>query len=77
MAVIKLLKQKGILATIVGIITTVPVNAYYALVVFDGGALSSPQERTVLIINIIGWIWVILPSKVSIKSKLGEIVIED
>jgi hypothetical protein len=67
--IIKLLEKKGIIASIVGFLLALPVNGYTVYLFFKGTGLTEGQQDSFLWINIVAWIWVILPSSIKLVSK--------
>lgn len=73
-----LLAEKGKIATIIGVVLSMPVNSYALYSLFTNSNLSESQLWQIVIINSIGMIWFILPSEITIKSGKGlEIIIKD
>ncbi len=74
----KLLAEKGKIATVIGLLLSLPANGLALWSLFFDKNLSHDQLWQIVIINAIGMVWFILPSKISIKSGKGlEIIIED
>ena len=66
---IKLLEKKGIIASFVGFLLAMPVNGYTVYLFFKGTGLTEGQQGSFIWINIVAWIWVILPSSIKLISK--------
>lgn len=74
----KLLKEKGKIATLIGMFLSFPVNVYALYSLFTNTNLTESQLWQIVIINAIGMVWFILPSEITIKSGKGlEIIIKD
>lgn len=74
----KLLAEKGKIATIIGFCLSAPANGLALWSLFRNVNLSEDQLWQIIILNVIGITWFILPSKISIKSGKGlEIIVED
>jgi hypothetical protein len=73
----KLLSEKGKFASIIGLITALPANAYTIVMFFQSKALTEPQLITIVVLNIIGWGWFILPSAIKIKGSKFELEVID
>lgn len=73
-----LLKEKGKIATIIGMLLSFPVNVYALYSLFTNTNLTESQLWQIVIINAVGMVWFILPSEITIKSGKGlEITIKD
>ena len=79
-------KSKGIMATLIGLAIAIPVNVIAIRIfasgngkdVAEAGAfLSEGQLIALVIFNVLAMAWVILPSRIVIKSKIFEFIIED
>jgi len=70
--------EKGKIASIIGFLLSFPANGYALYSLFTNTSLSEAQLWQIVIVNAVGMVWFILPSRVSIKSGKGlEIIIED
>ena len=78
----KLFENKGKLATIIGLLVSLPFTLYYEVQVMIGGL---PDDITklqylmgsILTINLIGIVWFMLPSKIKIDGKWIKVELED
>ena len=70
-------KNKGILATLIGLAFAVPVNIRIMYLFYNNVDISKNQLWTACILNAIAMVWFILPSKFEIISKLFTVKIED
>ena len=75
--IFKYLEKKGILATIMGLMFSFPINLRVAYCFFMEETMSDEQLMAACILNLIGMFWFMLPSVIVIKSKLFELRIED
>ena len=71
------LGEKGKVATIIGLFFAVPANGKFLYSVFKGIELSNQLLINIALMNCIAMVWFILPSKISIKGKPFEIIVED
>ena len=74
---ISFFKNKGILATMIGLVFAAPINIYVIISFYKNIELSKGQLWTAIILNGISIVWFILPSKIEIKSKILNLIIED
>jgi hypothetical protein len=72
-----ILEKKGIISTVLGILFSAPINAWIVYKFFDKSNFSNQELITACICNFIGMVWFMLPSVITIKSKLFEITIKD
>lgn len=73
-----LIKEKGKIATIVGFLFTLPYNGKFMYDFFTGGTDYSNDQLTFLVIvNVIGIAWFILPSKITMKGGKFKFIVED
>lgn len=79
----KALGEKGKLATIIGTLHIVPAQIYFVYMLVTKGFVGMEYEalQNIMsiygVINLIGILWYILPSKISIKGSKFEVIIED
>ena len=71
------LDKKGRIATIIGLLFALPYNARFMWDFFHGVEYSRGQLEMVVIVNAIGWIWFILPSKITISGPKFNLTVED
>lgn len=71
------LGEKGKLATLIGWFLVLPINFNFMIDFFKGVMWENPALTSLAVINGIGMIWFILPSKISIKGPKIEIIVED
>jgi len=74
---IKLLEKKGIIASLVGFLLVAPINGFTIYRFFKDLGLTDGQKDVFIWVNIVAWIWVILPSRISLKSDKFTLEIED
>lgn len=72
-----MLEAKGKFATAMGVLLAIPVNARAVWEYFTNVEMTEAKLYALVIVNMIGWVWVILPSKISVKGKAFEFTIED
>lgn len=77
MRIIEILEKKGIIASVMGFILALPVNGYTVYRFFMDKGLSENQINIFMWVNIIAWVWVILPSSISIVSGKFTLEIKD
>lgn len=77
MKFIEFFKNKGVLATIIGLIFAAPINVIIFLRFMKSIELSNEQLITAWALNLIGIVWFMLPSKIEIVSKLLTFKLED
>ncbi len=73
----RLLKEKGKIATIIGFLLSFPVNFWALICLFSGSIVTENQLWQIVIINAVGMVWFILPSKIIIEGKGIKIQVED
>ncbi len=73
----KILKEKGKLATLIGLFLSAPVNIWALIRLFNDLFVSESQLWQIVIINTVGMVWFILPSKISIEGKGLKIEVVD
>lgn len=73
----KALAEKGKFASMLGFFFAAPANGWALYNVYNGLIVTLNQMYVVTLINAISIVWFILPSKISIKWKSGEIIVED
>lgn len=71
------LDKKGRVATIIGLCFAMPVNAKFLYLFFTGGELTNASLTAMMVYNVIGMVWFILPSKILVKSDKLTIEVED
>jgi len=79
---IKILERKGILATFSGLLISVPIILYFEMkIIMDSLDITLEQAKMIILfISVfagIGIVFIMLPSKLKIKSKIIEIELED
>lgn len=72
-----MLDKKGRVATIIGFMFAIPVNAKFLYLFFKGVELTNGMLTSMMVYNAIGMVWFILPSKILVKSDKLTIEIED
>jgi len=72
-----LLGEKGKFATIIGFCYAAPYNAVFMFNFFKGVSYDYDQLMSIVIVNIIGMMWFILPSKFTIESPKFKFIVED
>ncbi len=72
-----MLEKKGKIATIIGFVLSLPVNAKFIYLFFKGSVFEDNNLKAIIVINVVAMIWFILPSKIIIKSEKLTIEIED
>lgn len=77
MNLIEIVEKKGIIASIIGFILALPVNAYTIYLFFADKGLSENQIDIFIWVNIVAWIWVILPSSITITGPKFTLEIKD
>ena len=77
MKFIELLEKKGIIASIVGFILALPVNIFTVYRFFADKGLSENQINIFMWVNIVAWVWVILPSSITLTSSKFTLEIKD
>lgn len=77
MKLINLLEKKGIIASIIGFLLALPVNGYTVYLFFNGIGLTEGQKDSFIWVNIIAWVWVILPSAIKLSSSKFTLEITD
>jgi hypothetical protein len=75
--VLDFFNRKGIIATWVGMIVSIPVNVRSVYQYFKNIEFTEQALIALVVFNVIGVIWFILPSKISIKAGKVEIIIDD
>jgi len=76
--IIKLLEKKGVLATFIGLLISLPENMYLLYLFFTGEEWTSVMRDQALVMNMIGMFWFILPSKIIIAwGANGKIEVID
>ena len=73
----KAIAEKGKFASLIGFFFAAPVNGWALYKLYNGLIVNIDQLWVVVVINAISIVWFILPSKISIKWKSGEIIVED
>jgi len=74
----KALAEKGKIATVIGFLFVAPINAKVVWDFFHGGInYTEAQTQTLLLVNIIGWVWVILPSSITMTAGNFKFEIKD
>lgn len=71
------LDKKGRIATIIGFLFAVPVNAKFLYMFFKGFELTNQMLISMMVYNAIGMVWFILPSRISLKSEKFTLEVED
>ena len=71
------LDKKGRIATVIGILFTAPYNFKFMWDFFAGVDYSRGELEALIIANVIGWVWVILPSKITISGPKFNLTVED
>ena len=72
------LAEKGRIATLIGFGLTFPVNGWSMVAFFSDWNVPEAKLWQIVIINAVGMVWFILPSKIIIESGKGlKIQIED
>lgn len=74
---IAFMEKKGILATIIGLLFATPINIRLCFNFYHSIAMTDGQLKTAAVMNLIAMCWFMLPSEISIKSKLFTLVIKD
>ncbi len=72
-----ILAEKGKIATIIGFLFACPANVWAVWKLYRKVMVTIDQLWVVVAINIIGMMWFILPSKISIKSTKFQLTVED
>lgn len=72
-----ILAEKGKLATLIGFGLTFPVNCWSMVAFFSGWNVPEAKLWQIVIINAVGMVWFILPSKIIIEGKGIKIQVED
>jgi hypothetical protein len=75
--ILTILEKKGSIATVIGFLFALPVNTFFTIQFFRNNVMDDAQLKGIIVMNIIGMCWFILPSVIEIKSKLFEITIKD
>ena len=75
--IIQFFKSKGVIATMIGLLFSLPVNSRAVYSFFNNIELDEKALTAIVVFNIIGMCWFILPSKISIKASKFEFIIED
>ena len=75
--VIEFFKNKGVIATWIGMILSIPVNARAVYQYFNNIEMSEASLTALVVVNIIAMVWFILPSRIVIMAGKFEIRIED
>ncbi|MEM9423157.1 MAG: hypothetical protein AAF975_00035 [Spirochaetota bacterium] len=73
----KILRKKGLLTTLLGIIVTFPTNVYAVLAFVFGWDMTEMQLSLGLGLNIVGWIFYTMPSELEITGKLFGLRMKD
>lgn len=73
----KMMGDKGKFATLIGLAFSVPANAHFLIAYFNDIVVSSASMENLLWMNAIGFMWFILPSRLTVKGPSIEISIED
>lgn len=74
----KLFEHKGIFATIIGIFISMPINIKVVYEFFSKGIIYTAEELVgVIIINLIGISWVVLPSYIIFEGGKIKFEIKD
>ncbi|MCP4990797.1 MAG: hypothetical protein GY928_33590 [Colwellia sp.] len=73
----EMLEKKGKIATIIGFVLSLPVNAKFVYLFFTNQIFKEDFLKAVIVVNIVAMVWFILPSKISLKSEKLTIEIED
>lgn len=77
MKFIEFIEKKGILASIVGFLLAIPVNGFTVYKFFTDSKLSENQLDIFIWVNIVAWIWVILPSSITLTSSKFTLEVKD
>jgi hypothetical protein len=72
-----LLESKGKISTLIGMLLALPTNGRAVYEYFTNVEMSEQKLYSLLIMNVIGWVWVILPSYIALKSKAFTFEIKD
>lgn len=70
-------KSKGVIATLIGILISLPANFIAIRDFMNNVEMSEGKLIAVVVFNIVAMGWVILPSRIEIKSKILNFIIED
>ncbi|WGK69474.1 hypothetical protein P0082_01040 [Candidatus Haliotispira prima] len=73
----RILRKKGLITTLLALIVTFPTNIYAVLAFCYGWPLAELQLALGLGLNIVGWIFYTMPSKLEITGKLFGLKMED
>lgn len=74
----KILQDKGKIATIIGLVFAFPINIKFTIDYFMRAVEYTRGELTALcVFNAVAMVWFILPSRVIIKGPKIEITVED
>jgi TRAP-type mannitol/chloroaromatic compound transport system permease small subunit len=68
---------KGKLATIIGLAFSLPANIHFLIAYFQDVIVTEGQMEQLLWMNLIGVIWFILPSEISITGGKFTFLIKD
>lgn len=71
------LDHKGRIATIIGILFSLPYNVRFIIDFYRGIEYSREALEGIILVNILAMIWFILPSRVEISGPKFTIKVED
>lgn len=74
---IKVFEKKGIIATIIGLIFAIPVNARLTYLIIKNSEVNRSVLEIAIVMNLISMIWFMLPSEISINFGKFNIIIKD
>ena len=69
--------EKGKVASIIGFCFTVPVNIRITWLYFQGTQFTKEDLTVLVVMNMLGMIWFILPSSISISGTPFKLEIKD
>jgi uncharacterized membrane protein len=73
----KIWGEKGKIASIIGFFLTVPANIRTTWLYFHGVTFTKEDLTVLVVMNMIGIIWFILPSSITISGTPFKLEIED
>jgi hypothetical protein len=76
-AIWKGLGEKGKFATIIGTLFAAPYNVKFMIDFFGGVVYSYDQLLALAVVNGLGMVWFILPSKITIEGGKFKFIVED
>ena len=69
--------EKGKIASIIGFFFTVPANIRTTWLYFEGTAFTKEDLTVLVVMNMIGIVWFVLPSKITVQGTPFKLEVLD